>query len=203
MRCYPPVLALAPLAGCLAVLLTTPPADAADHGRATIVGVADAAGAGPDRDHHGRVRVIRDDGAADPVEIDLSGLGEAIDAAMQGVSRALAELDTVQVVSERGGRRLIIRESGHEAVVDVDAIMGEVNRALALAFSEVGDHADAGRPGAAARIHREARGETRREVREVREERDDGRAALRAEIDSLRRELATLQEELRASRAER
>jgi len=201
MRCHPIPPVLASLAGCLAILLTALPADAADRGPTTAVVVAAGADdAAPDGDHRCRVRVIKDGGDTETVEIDLSGIGEAIGAAMQGVSRALAELDTVQVVSERHGKRLIIREDGHEAVIDVDAIMGEVNEALALAFSEVGDHARAGRHGAAERTGREARAEVRREVRE---ERDDGRAALRAEIDSLRRELAALQAELRASRAER
>lgn len=200
MRCHPSPLVLASLAGCLAILLTAPPADAADRGRTTAVVVADDDDTVPDGDHRCRVRVIKDDGDTETVEIDLSGIGEAIGAAMQGVSRALAELDTVQVVSERHGKRLIIREDGHEAVIDVDAIMGEVNEALALAFAEVGDHTRVGRHGAAERTGREAHEVVRREVRE---ERDAGRAALRAEIDSLRRELAALQAELRASRAER
>ena len=203
MRCQsiPPALAL--LTVGFAVLLTALPAGAADRGPTTaIVVVADDAV--PDGDQRCRVRVIKDGGDTKTMEIDLSGIGEAIGAAMQGVSRALAELDTVQVVSERHGKRLIIREDGHEAVIDVDAIMGEVNEALALAFSEVGDHARAGRHGAAEWTGREARAEVRREVREERDDvRDDGRAALRAEIDSLRRELAALQAELRESRAER
>jgi hypothetical protein len=202
MRCHPipPVLAL--LAACFAILLTTLPADAADRGPTTAVVIADADAdeVVPDGDHRCRVRVIKDGGDTKTVEIDLSGIGEAIGAAMQGVSRALAELDTVQVVSERHGKRLIIREDGHEAVIDVDAIMGEVNEALALAFAEVGDHGRAGRHGAAERSGHEAHEKVRREVRE---ERDDGRDTLRAEIDSLRSELAALQAELRASRGGR
>lgn len=198
MRCQsiPPALAL--LAFGFAILLTALPADAADRGPTTaVVVVADDDDAVPDGDHRCRVRVIKDGGDTKTMEIDLSGIGEAIGAAMQEVSRALAELDTVQVVSERHGKRLSIREDGHEAVIDVDAIMGEVNEALALALAEVGDHGRVGRHGAAERAGHEARGEERREVRE---ERDDGRAALRAEIDGLRRELAALQAELRASR---
>ncbi len=198
MRCHPlpPVLAL--LTGGFAILLTALPANATDCGSTTAVVVAaDDDEAGPAGDHRCRVRVITDGDDKDTLEIDLSGIGEAIGAAMQEVSRALAELDTVQVVSERSGRRLIIREDGHEAVIDVDAIMGEVKEALELAFAEVGEHAPAGRHGAAARAGRKAREEARSEARA---ERDDGRSALRAEIDGLRRELAALQAELRASR---
>jgi hypothetical protein len=202
MRCQsiPPALAL--LTACFAILLTALPAGAADRGPTTAVVItdADADESVPDGDQRCRVRVIKDGGDTKTVEIDLSGIGEAIGAAMQGVSRALAELDTVQVVSERHGKRLIIREDGHEAVIDVDAIMGEVNEALALAFAEVGDHGRAGRHGAAARFGHEAREKVRREVRE---ERDDGQDTLRAEINSLRRELASLQTELRASRDKR
>ncbi len=201
MRCRTLPTLLAPLAGCLAILLAALPAAAADRGATTsVIVTGDDDGAGPDSDRRCRVRVIKDGGDTETVEIDLSGIGEAIGAAMRGVSQALAELDTVQVVSERHGKRLIIREDGHEAVIDVDAIMGEVNEALALAFAQVGDHAHAVSRHAAGRDHREAREELRREVRE---ERDETRAALRAEIDSLRRELAELQAELRESRAER
>jgi hypothetical protein len=199
MRCHPIPPALALLAVGFAILLTALPAGAADRGPTTAAIVV-ADDAVPDGDQRCRVRVIKDGGDTKTMEIDLSGIGEAIGAAMQEVSRALAELDTVQVVSERHGKRLSIREDGHEAVIDVDAIMGEVNEALALAFAEVGDHGREGRHGAAERAGHEARKEVRREVRE---ERDDGRAALRAEIDGLRRELAALQAELRASRDKR
>lgn len=199
MRCHPIPPALALLAVGFAILLTALPAGAADRGPTTAAIVV-ADDAVPDGDQRCRVRVIKDGGDTKTMEIDLSGIGEAIGAAMQEVSRALAELDTVQVVSERHGKRLSIREDGHEAVIDVDAIMGEVNEALALAFAEVGDHGRARRHGAAERSGHEARGEERREVSE---ERDDGRAALRAEIDGLRRELASLQAELRASRDKR
>lgn len=201
MRCHPSPPALALLAVSFAVLLSALPADAVDRDPTAVVVVDDDDNAADkDGDRRCRVRVISDDGDAETLEIDLSGIGEAIGAAMQGVSRALAELDTVQVVSERHGRRLIIREDGHEAVIDVDAIMGEVDEALSLAFAEIGDHARAGRHGVAGRAGHESREEVRREIRE---ERDTGRAALRAEIDGLRRELAALQAELRASRAER
>jgi len=202
MRCRPIPTATACLAGCVALLSMVAPAVAAARGPATAIVVAgDDDPAAPDRDHRCRVRVIKDGGDAETVEIDLSGIGEAIGAAMEEVSRALAELDTVQVVSERHGKRLIIREDGHEAVIDVDAIMGEVNEALALAFAEVGDHARVERHDTVARGHREAREEKVR--REIRAERDDGPAALRAEIDSLRRELADLQAELKAARDRR
>lgn len=197
MRCSPFVPVLGPLAGCLACLLIALPAGAADHSRSPTIVDTTAAGAAPERTAPCRLRVIADDGDPDTLELDLSGVGAAIRAGMQGLSSTLAELDAIQVGSERHGRRFIIRGDGHESVIDVDAIMDEVDRALSHACRELGDHADSARHGGAARDHRQARAEIRRAVRE---ERDASRAELRAEIAGLRRELAALQAELRAGR---
>ena len=150
-----------------------------------------------------RIRVIDEQGAK-TVEIDLSRLGDTIAAAMSSVSEALAGLDTIRVHRD-GAHRLVIREDGHEAVIDVDAIMRDVNEAVALALAEAGHGAREAGSRVREGMRRDVRAEIRRDaVRDAeREDASQRREELKAQMEDLRAEMRALRDELRRLRDDR
>lgn len=119
-------------------------------------------------------------GGKDRVVVDLSDLGDQIDAAVDAAVGAVEHLDGLELTAEEPDR-LIVRHGRAETIVDVSEIMKIVDRALNQALASVD----------------EGRRESRIAVRET------SRARLRAELAEMREELEALREELARLRAER
>ncbi len=142
--------------------------------------------------------VVKESGQDEPgaVDIDLSNLGQVIADAMEEVSRSLQNLD-VSTVGSGDHQRLIIRADGKETVVDVGAIMKDVNREVSQAMREVHRDLERCRHDAregGIRISRDhaTAGRARLEA---------DRAELQAEMNTLRAEMAKLRAEIEKMRA--
>lgn len=119
-------------------------------------------------------------GGRDRFVVDLSDLGDRIDAAIDAAVGAVEHLDGLELTAEEPDR-LIVRRGSAEAIVDVSEIMKIVGRALDQALA--------------------SRDEGRRESRIA--ARGASRAQLRAELAEMREELEALREELARLRADR
>ena len=202
MRRSPLLLAAALLAGSLTALPSLVSLAAAAE-PAPVAGAPDRDTA-PEAARHARIHVVRDGGDAKTIEIDLSGVGEAISAALREVSREVGGLDSLHVSSLDGGRRIVIRHDGHRSEVDLDAIMREVRESLDGALQCVREGAASTHRTLHAHSRHAQRGDRQREVRVIRGEADGAdREELRAQLSELKAELESLRAELEGMRAER
>lgn len=160
----------------------------------------------------GILRIREGDGDERYVEIDLEGIGEivedALEGALEGVGEALDELSELQIDLNLGrDNSLIITDDGDEIVFDFGEILAEVGEVLEEALSELdfedwdhhwddhgGSHCwrddrDDDEDWASSRHHRHAR---------VDHDFDDSeRDELEQEVEQLKEEIEALQKDLR------